>query len=73
MAATRVPVLLIHGQNDGNIPVRHSRRIKALNPAVMLWEVPNTDHCGAISTARQELERRLVGWFDRHSVKHGTH
>ena len=71
VAATRVPIFLIHGQKDGNIPVRHSRRIKALNPAVMLWEVPNTDHCGAISTAREELERRLVGWFDRRSAKSG--
>lgn len=67
VAATRVPVLLIHGQNDSNIPVRHSRRIVARNPAVSLWEVPNTDHCGAISTARQELEQRLIGWFGDHS------
>jgi dipeptidyl aminopeptidase/acylaminoacyl peptidase len=66
VAATKVPVLLIHGQNDSNIPVRHSRRIVARNPAVSLWEVPNTDHCGAISTARQELELRLIGWFGDH-------
>ena len=66
VAATRVPVLLIHGQNDSNIPVRHSRRIAARNPSVRLWEVPNTDHCGAISTARQELEQRLIGWFGEH-------
>lgn len=65
MAATRVPVLLIHGQNDSNIPIRHSRRIAARNPALRLWEVPNADHCGAITTARQELEQRLLGSFNR--------
>jgi pimeloyl-ACP methyl ester carboxylesterase len=63
VAATRVPVFLIHGQIDSNIPLRHSRRIQARNPKVVLWEVPNADHCGAISTAPQEFNRRLLTWF----------
>jgi uncharacterized protein len=67
VATTKVPVLLIHGQNDSNIPIRHSRRIAADNPALVLWEVPDTDHCGAISTSPQEFEHRLLGWFDSHS------
>jgi hypothetical protein len=67
VAATKVPVLLIHGQIDSNIPIRHSRRIATNNPTLTLWEVPNTDHCGAISTARQEFEQRLIRWFDDHS------
>ncbi len=66
VAATKVPVLLIHGQIDSNIPVRHSQRIAANNAAVALWVVPNTDHCGAIATARDELEQRLVSWFRVH-------
>jgi pimeloyl-ACP methyl ester carboxylesterase len=63
VAATRVPVLLIHGQVDSNIPVRHSRRMHARNPNARLWEVPGADHCGAISTAPQEFEERVLGWF----------
>jgi uncharacterized protein len=63
VAGTKVPVLLIHGQIDGNIPVRHSRRIHALNPSTILWEVPNADHCGAISATPQEFEQRLLAWF----------
>ena len=63
VAATKVPVLLIHGQIDANIPLRHSRRIHARNPRTVLWEVPNADHCGAISTAPQEFEQRLLNWF----------
>jgi hypothetical protein len=66
-ANTKVPVMLIHGRNDSNIPIRHSRRIAADNPTLILWEVPATDHCGAISTSRQEFEQRLIGWFDSHS------
>jgi uncharacterized protein len=68
VAATKVPVLLIHGRDDKNIPVRHSRTIAAGNPNVKLWEVPNAGHCGAISTAPQEFEQQLIGWFNGHSV-----
>lgn len=62
-AATTIPVFLIHGQIDSNIPVRHSLRIHAHAPNTILWEVPAADHCGAISTAPQEFERRLFGWL----------
>jgi len=61
--STNVPVLLIHGQLDSNIPVRHSRKIAAGNREVALWEVPGADHCGAIGIAPIELERRVTDWF----------
>lgn len=60
---TRVPVLLIHGQIDSNIPIRHSRKIKSIASNIVLWEVPNADHCGAISVAPRELFSRLTAWF----------
>ena len=63
VAETRVPVLLIHGQIDSNIPLRHSRRIHVRDPATVLWEVPGADHCGAIATAPEEFEKRLIAWF----------
>jgi uncharacterized protein len=63
VALTSVPVLLIHGQVDRNIPVRHSWRIRERNPNTQLWEVPGADHCGALSAAPEEFERRLVAWF----------
>jgi len=63
VAATRVPVFLIHGQIDSNIPVRHSHQIQARIPNAVLWEVPNANHCGAISAAPQEFEQRLLSWF----------
>jgi uncharacterized protein len=71
VAATSVPVLLIHGRNDRNIPIGHSRRIAADSPAITLWEVPATDHCGAISTSREEFEHRLIHWFDGHPSARG--
>jgi uncharacterized protein len=69
IAASSVPVLLIHGQEDSNIPVRHSRLIHARNPYTQLWEVPGADHCGAISTAPQEFENKLLGWFRAQASK----
>ncbi|MGO8797321.1 MAG: alpha/beta hydrolase [Candidatus Sulfotelmatobacter sp.] len=64
-AVTRAPVLLIHGQIDSNIPVRHARRIQSLDQNVVLWEVPNADHCGAFNAAPQEFEQRVFQWFSR--------
>jgi pimeloyl-ACP methyl ester carboxylesterase len=76
VSTTKIPVFLIHGRNDKNIPIRHSRLIATDNPALTLWEVPDTDHCGAISSARNEFERRLTRWFDEHSgndlIRSGT-
>ena len=68
VATTKVPVLLIHGQIDSNIPVRHSRRIAAKQPSASLWEVANANHCGAISTSPREFEQRLAHWFEDHQT-----
>jgi fermentation-respiration switch protein FrsA (DUF1100 family) len=67
VSASKIPVLLIHGRVDSNIPVRHSRAIKSVVPAVVLWEVPTANHCGAISVARQEFKSRISEWFASHS------
>ncbi len=67
VASTKTPVFLIHGQSDSNIPVRHSRLIAAHNPAVLLWEVPNTDHCGAVGTNPGKFDEKLIRWFDSHA------
>jgi uncharacterized protein len=65
--STRVPVFLIHGMNDGNIPLRHSHLILGHNKNVVLWEVPNANHCGAISTAPQDFELKVMSWSRIHS------
>lgn len=68
VATTRIPVLLIHGQEDSNIPIRHSRRIHARNPDTQLWEVSGADHCGAMSIAPDEFEQRVLIWFSSHAT-----
>jgi hypothetical protein len=72
VAASRVPVLLIHGLADTNLPPRHSLIIKAANPGVVLWEPATAGHCGASSAEPAEYERRVVGWFAVHGSQNIT-
>ena len=62
---THIPILLIHGQVDGNIPVRHSRRIHLLNPETVgssacgsLWS--DSDCAGGIRDAIAGVVRRQI-------------
>jgi uncharacterized protein len=66
VAGGRVPVLLIHGLADDNLPPSHSEQIKAENPNVVLWEPANAGHCGAANAEPDEYQRRVIGWFDAH-------
>jgi dipeptidyl aminopeptidase/acylaminoacyl peptidase len=70
VAASSVPVLLIHGLVDNNIPPYNSDMIltasKGHNADVSLWEPPDAGHCGAMGAEPEEFERRVVGWFQIH-------
>ncbi len=66
VASSGVPVLLIHGLADTNLPPRHSEMIRAANSNVVLWEPAGADHCGASTAAPVEYERRVAGWFAAH-------
>jgi len=71
VAASSVPVLLIHGLKDTNLPSRHSEMILARNssrkPAVVLWEPAEAVHTGAAAAEPEEYERRLIGWYESHA------
>jgi uncharacterized protein len=62
VAQTRIPVLLIHGLKDTNIPPYHSDLIQAENPAsVVVWKVPRAFHTGAHRAAPHEFEQKVLG------------
>jgi pimeloyl-ACP methyl ester carboxylesterase len=62
----RIPVLLIHGLSDRNIPPYHSDRIQSHNPLdVTVWKVPGAVHSGAQKRAPEEFERRVPGWCSK--------
>ena len=66
LTRAHTPVLLIHGTDDRNIPIDHSRRLKAANPATTeLWEVPHAGHVAAWATG-VEYERRITVWYATH-------
>jgi uncharacterized protein len=64
---SRVPILLIHGDEDRNISSHHSQLIaQAASDHVQLWLVPHAGHTMAWTAAHQEFEQRLLGWFAAH-------
>jgi pimeloyl-ACP methyl ester carboxylesterase len=70
VAGTSVPILLIHGLADDNIPAHQSEMIRSSNPAdVTLWEVPNAGHCGAVDAAGAEFDSRVLDWFSSHDAQ----
>ena len=64
---SHVPVLLIAGTADQNIPMHHAQELeRACGARCSLWIVPGADHGGASSVAHAEFARRVVGWFQSH-------
>jgi dipeptidyl aminopeptidase/acylaminoacyl peptidase len=70
VAASRVPVLLIHGTADTNILPWHSRELSRLRPGIEFWEPEGVSHTGAYGADPAEFERRVTEWFDRHAGAH---
>ncbi len=70
VAASGIPVLLIHGHADRNMPPYNSEMIRAAsegrNSEVSLWEPSRANHCGAMGADPAEFEHRVVGWFQNH-------
>ncbi len=68
VAASNVPVLLIHGKKDIKLPPYNSEEIQARNPSVSLWEPANAGHTGAAAAEPEVYERRVIGWFESHDA-----
>jgi hypothetical protein len=69
LRVSKVPVLLIHGMLDDNIPPHHSRELHALNPSsTRLWEVPGAGHVASLGTAPEEYQREVVAWFEKYGA-----
>lgn len=66
---TSVPVLVIHGTEDRNIPAYNSSDIQLANPShVVLWLVPGARHCGAHQVSPGEFDTRVLRWFGEHAA-----
>lgn len=74
LPASHVPVLLLHGEQDTNVPIRHARLLLAAakdrQPQIVFWPVAHSEHTMAIKTNPAEFEQRVTGWFDAHPAAH---
>ncbi len=72
VADTKVPIMLIHGLEDRNIPPYHADWITSMNRTdILVWKVPAATHTGAHQAAPQEFEHKVLQWFEQHSAGPG--
>jgi dipeptidyl aminopeptidase/acylaminoacyl peptidase len=65
--SAHIPILLIHGASDTNIPPSQSMALHALNPQwTELWLVPGAYHVSAVAAQPREYVRRVTAWFESH-------
>jgi pimeloyl-ACP methyl ester carboxylesterase len=71
VARRKFPVMLISGLSDHNIPKRHAEAIfTAASGPKELWLVPGAHHQGAMQTAPQEFQLRVLRFL---SVPQAAH
>ena len=72
---TKLPIFLIHGENDRFVPPEMSRKIyDNCVSEKEIWLVPNARHAESYHTAKQEYERRVLQFlnlYDTTSEKAG--
>jgi uncharacterized protein len=70
VVGSKIPVLLIHGLADRNIPPYLSDLIQGQNSAeVVVWKVPGATHTQAYKAAPEEFHRRVLQWFAEHDQR----
>lgn len=66
----KMPILLIHGVEDGHVPVWQSERAyelmhdEAHPDRTALWLIPSATHLQGLEIATEEYVERTLGWFD---------
>ncbi len=65
----QAPILLIHGEKDSQISVKHSILLHEANPDTELWIIENADHGQAHALKTKEYEKKVLEFFDKHLLK----
>jgi uncharacterized protein len=66
LAARGVPLLVIHGEADGTVPVSHGRRlVTAYGPKAESYFVPGAEHVGSYAANPSAYLARLTAFLDR--------
>jgi dipeptidyl aminopeptidase/acylaminoacyl peptidase len=70
VTADDAPVLLIHGDKDGVVPLEHSEKmetaLRAANVATKLVRVPGAGHTMVPNAEKVDYTGEMVRWFDAH-------
>ena len=62
-----IPVFLIHGKRDFQIPFESSQMLyDAANEPKKLWLIEKAGHCRAYSTNPAKYEKEVMGFFDKY-------
>ncbi len=66
---TGIPILLVHGEADDYVPTVHSRRMYEARKDIAPTELflySESRHAQSIQDHREDYERRLIVWFQKH-------
>lgn len=67
VAQSKVPVLLMTGTADNNIPMHHAQELERVcGERCALWVVPGAGHGGISSVTGAEFGHRILVWFMTH-------
>jgi dipeptidyl aminopeptidase/acylaminoacyl peptidase len=59
------PTLLIHGDADTQVPLRHSRRLEHASAGrAVLVVLPGASHASMPLDATHNIRARAIAWFD---------
>lgn len=58
-----IPILLIHGEEDSQIPVSEAHLLHGANKGTELWTVKGADHGMSHSMNAEKYEGRVIGFF----------
>ena len=64
----KVPILLIHAENDSQIPVEEAYLLYNANKKAELWIVENSEHGMTHSVNPEKYEKRVIRFFKENIV-----
>jgi len=63
---TNVPLFVIHGEKDSQIPVENAYALKESNPNIELWIANGSDHGQAYALYKDEYTSRIKSFLEKH-------
>ncbi len=60
-----IPVLIIHGKKDNQIPVNEAYILRNANKKTELWILDNAAHGETYALNKEEYEKRVLGFFEK--------